>query len=94
MILSHEVSKRSGEYVRSMTAIIDAYLHRFTSDRLSGLRDELRGRGYSGQLLLVHNTGGMGALAQTTPLKTVHAGPVAGLYGSRHLASSSATTRW
>lgn len=87
IILSHEVSKRSGEYVRSMTAIIDAYLHRFTSDRLSGLRDELRGRGYRGQLLLVHNTGGMGGLAQTTPLKTVHAGPVSGLYGSRHLAA-------
>lgn len=88
VILSHEVSRRSGEYVRSMTAIINAYLHRFTADRLSGLRDELRDRGYQGSLLLVHNTGGMGGLAQTSPLKTVHAGPVSGLYGSRHLAAS------
>jgi N-methylhydantoinase A len=88
VILSHEVSKRSGEYVRSMTAIIDAYLHRFTADRLSALRDDLRGRGYRGQLLLVHNTGGMGSLARTTPVRTVHAGPVSGLYGSRDLAAS------
>ncbi len=88
VILSNEVSGRSGEYVRSNTAIINAYLHRFTADRLSRLRDELRDRGYKGQLLLVHNTGGMGGLAQTPPLKTVHAGPVSGLYGSRHLASS------
>ncbi len=88
VVLSHEVSQRSGEYVRSMTAIIDAYLHRFTADRLSGLRDDLRARGYLGPLLLVHNSGGMGSLARTTPLKTVHAGPVSGLYGSRHLASA------
>jgi N-methylhydantoinase A len=88
VILSHEVSKRSGEYVRSMTAIIDAYLHRFTADRLSALRDDLRVRGYRGELLLVHNTGGMGSLARTTPVRTVHAGPVSGLYGSRHLAAS------
>lgn len=86
-ILSHEVSRRSGEYLRTMTAIIEGYLHRFTSDRLSGLRDELRSRGYRGQLLMVHNTGGMGSLARTTPIKTVHAGPVSGLYGSRHVAA-------
>lgn len=88
IVLSHEVSRRSGEYVRSMTAIIDAYLHRFTADRLSGLRDDLRSRGYRGQLLLVHNTGGMGTLARTTPVRTVHAGPVSGLHGSRHLAAA------
>ncbi|WP_206077897.1 hydantoinase/oxoprolinase family protein [Prauserella endophytica] len=87
-ILSHEVSQRAGEYARSMTATINAYLHRFTSDRLSSLRDELRGRGYGGELLLVHNSGGMGSLAATTPIQTVHAGPVSGLYGSRHLAQS------
>jgi len=86
-ILSHEVSRRSGEYLRTMTAIIEGYLHRFSSDRLSGLRDELRARGYKGQLLMVHNTGGMGSLARTTPIKTVHAGPVSGLYGSRHVAA-------
>lgn len=87
-ILSHEVSQRAGEYARSMTATINAYLHRFTSDRLSALRDELRGHGYTGELLLVHNSGGMGSLAATTPIQTVHAGPVSGLYGSRHLAQS------
>ncbi|MBB4660629.1 hydantoinase/oxoprolinase family protein [Conexibacter arvalis] len=88
VICSHEVSRRSGEYVRQMTAIIDAYLHRFTADRLSDLRDRLRDRGYGGQLLLVHNSGGMGSLARTTPVQTVHAGPVSGLYGSRRVAEA------
>ncbi|HZO05861.1 MAG TPA: hydantoinase/oxoprolinase family protein [Solirubrobacterales bacterium] len=87
VILAHEVSSRSGEYVRSMTSILDAYLHRFTADRMSDLRFKLRERGYGGPLLLVHNSGGMGGLARTTPLQTIHAGPVAGLYGSRHMAS-------
>lgn len=87
-VLSHEVSGRAGEYARTMTATINAYLHRFTADRLSALRDELRARGYRGELLLVHNSGGMGSLAGTTPIQTVHAGPVSGLYGSRHLAQA------
>lgn len=88
VVLSSDVSRRSGEYVRSMTSIIDAYLHRFTADRLSRLRDDLRSRGYQGQLLLVHNSGGMGSLSRSTPLKTVHAGPVSGLFGAGHLAAS------
>jgi N-methylhydantoinase A len=88
VILSHEVSKRSGEYVRTMTSVLDAYLHRFTSDRMSALRDRLIEQGYRGNLLLVHNTGGMGSLARTTPLRTIHAGPVAGLFGAHHIAES------
>jgi N-methylhydantoinase A len=88
VVLSSDVSGRSGEYLRSMTSVIDAYLHRFTADRLSRLRDDLRERGYGGQLLLVHNSGGMGSLSRSTPLKTVHAGPVSGLFGAGHLAES------
>jgi N-methylhydantoinase A len=86
VILSHEVSARAGEYARSMTAILNAYLHRFTADKLSELRDELRERGYVGPLMLVHNTGGMANLARSAPLQTMHAGPVAGLFGARTLA--------
>ncbi|MGV0848873.1 hydantoinase/oxoprolinase family protein [Mycolicibacterium phlei] len=88
VILTHEIARRSGEYARTMTATINAYLHRFTADRLSRLRDELRHRGYRGELLLVHNSGGMGTLASTAPIHTVHAGPVSGLYGSRHVAAA------
>jgi N-methylhydantoinase A len=88
VILSHEVSRRTGEYARSMTAILNAYLHRFTGDKLSELRDELRQRGYRGPLMLVHNTGGMANLARTSPLQTMHAGPVAGLFGARRQAET------
>lgn len=86
VILAHEVSRKVGEYARSMTTIVDAYLHRFTGDKLSQLRDELRDRGFRGPLMLVHNSGGMAGLSRSTPLQTVHAGPVAGLFGARHLA--------
>ena len=86
VILAHEVTQRAGEYARSMTAILDAYLHRFTGDKLSELRDELRERGYRGPLMLVHNSGGMARLSRTAPLQTMHAGPVAGLFGSRYMA--------
>ncbi|MCW3066405.1 MAG: hypothetical protein JWN32_3577 [Solirubrobacterales bacterium] len=88
VILSHEVSQRAGEYARSMTSILNAYLHRFTGDKLSELRDELRTRGYTGPLMLVHNTGGMAGLSRTAPLQTMHAGPVAGLFGARRMAET------
>src|SRR4030095_9865549 len=40
------------------------------------------------QLLLVHTSGGMASRSRSTPLKTVHAGPVSGLFGAGHLAES------
>ena len=66
VILSSEVVSRLGEYGRSNTAILDAYLQRSMQIELSGTWDKLRERGYRGPFFMIHNTGGCADLFKTT----------------------------
>ena len=87
IVLSHRVSGRKGEYARSMSSIIDAYLHSQMYHGLASLESELRRNGYTKPMLLVHNTGGMAQLNSTASLQTIHSGPVAGLEATNYLSS-------
>lgn len=86
VVLASEVIGRSGEYQRTMTAVLDAYLFRAMQIELSGMWDTLRGYGYRGPFMMVHNSGGMAEVFKTDAVRTYSAGPVAGLIGSHHLA--------
>ncbi len=86
VILSHEVVSKLGEYERSMTAILDAYLQRLMQMELSSTWDALRDRGYAGPFFMVHNTGGCADVFKTTASRTYNGGPVAGLIGARDIA--------
>jgi N-methylhydantoinase A len=89
MLLSHQVSGRKGEYVRAMSAIVDAYLHSTMYHGLSDLEQNLREHGYRRPMLVNHNSGGMAQLNSTDALQTVHSGPVGGIAASEHLAAQS-----
>jgi N-methylhydantoinase A len=80
--LSSEVSPKSGEYTRFITAIVNAYIHGVMADELNKLGNELRDGGYKRPLILVHNTGGMKKASRTRAVLTHNAGPVAGLHGA------------
>jgi len=82
VILSHEVSPKSGEYTRFVTAVVNAYLHGVMADELNKLINELRDGGYKRPLVLVHNTGGMKKVSRSRAVLTHNAGPVAGLHGA------------
>lgn len=86
VVLSHLVAGRRGEYVRSSSAIVDAYLHATMYHAMSQLELNLRDSKHDKPMLLVHNTGGMAQLNSTDALQTVHSGPVAGVYASEELA--------
>jgi N-methylhydantoinase A/oxoprolinase/acetone carboxylase beta subunit len=86
VILSSEVVPRLGEYGRSNTAILDAYLQRSMQIELSGTWDKLRERGYRGPFFMIHNTGGCADLFKTTASRTYNGGPIAGLIGARDIA--------
>lgn len=86
MVLSHQVGGRKGEYVRSSSAIIDAYLHSTMYFAMSSLEQNLRENGYLKPMQLVHNSGGMAQLNSTDALKTLHSGPVAGIHAAEQLA--------
>jgi N-methylhydantoinase A len=86
LLLSHQVAGRKGEYVRSMSTIMDAFLHKAMYFGLSSLERNLRSSGYTKPMLVVHNSGGMAQLNSTDALQTVHSGPVSGIAAAEHLA--------
>jgi N-methylhydantoinase A len=88
VVLSHRVTGRKGEYARTMSATIDAYLHDQMYHGLASLEIELRRNGYTRPMLLVHNSGGMAQRNSTSSLQTIHSGPVAGLEATNHLSDS------
>lgn len=86
VILSHGVVSRMGEYERTNTSILDAYLQRSMQIELSGTWDKLREKGYRGPFMMVHNTGGCADVFKTTASKTYNGGPVSGLVGAQFVA--------
>jgi N-methylhydantoinase A/acetophenone carboxylase len=86
VILASGVAPRLGEYGRTNTAILDAYLQRLMQLELSGTWDKLREKGYSGPFFMVHNTGGCADVFKTTASRTYNGGPVSGLTGARDIA--------
>ena len=50
VVLSHEVVAKVGEYERTMTAVLDAYLQSAIKTELETTWDQLREHGYRGQV--------------------------------------------
>lgn len=88
VVLSHEVVAKVGEYERTMTAILDAYLQSSIKTELETTWDQLREHGYRGSFLLTHNTGGSAEIFKTTASRTYNGGPIAGLMGSYHIGKA------
>ena len=88
VVLSSQVVPKLGEYERTMTAVLDAYLQRLMQNEVSAMWDRLRALGYKGSFLMIHNSGGSGEVFKTTASRTYNGGPVSGLMGSYHLATS------
>lgn len=86
VVLSSDVLGKLGEYQRSMTAILDAYLHRSLQIELSAMWDKLREYGYDGSFMMVQNSGGVAEIYKASASRTYNGGPVAGLIGSRDIA--------
>ncbi|WP_248960970.1 hydantoinase/oxoprolinase family protein [Sphaerisporangium perillae] len=88
VVLSHEVVGKVGEYERTMTAVLDAYLQTSIKFELETTWDQLRENGYRGTFLLTHNTGGSAEIFKTTASRTFNGGPVSGLMGSFHIGKA------
>lgn len=87
--LSHLVSGRKGEYARTTTAIINAYLHSVMYHGLSTMEQHLRDQNYNRPMMLVHNSGGMAQLNSTSAVQTIHSGPIAGINAAEHLSNET-----
>jgi len=86
VVLSSSVVAKIGEYERTMTAVLDAYLQRSMQNDIGATWDKLRDKGYRGAFLMIHNSGGSADIFKTPASRTFNGGPVAGLMGSAYFA--------
>jgi N-methylhydantoinase A/acetophenone carboxylase len=88
VVLAGQVVGKLGEYERTLAAILDAYLHRSMQTELSAMWDKLRDRGYNKPLLMIQSSGGVAEVFRTAASRTFNSGPVSGLMGAHHVATS------
>ncbi len=86
VFLSSELSPQMGEYRRTMTCILDAFLRLETEDHLVALQDDVRAEGYTAPLLIAKCTGGASSTSRTRPIHLFGSGPVAGIVGAAAIA--------
>ncbi|MCD6674591.1 MAG: hydantoinase/oxoprolinase family protein [Burkholderiaceae bacterium] len=86
VVLSSSVVSKIGEYERTMTAVLDAYLQQSMQNDIGATWDKLRDKGYRGAFLMIHNSGGSADIFKTPASRTFNGGPVAGLMGSAYFA--------
>lgn len=79
--LSSDLSNRVGEYERTATALLNAYVGPVVSEYLARLEGALRDRGFTGTFFLLQTGGGVqrAAAIARRPIATFNSGPVAGL---------------
>lgn len=87
VVMSHAVVPKIGEYERTMTSVLDAYLQHAMQTEICATWDKIRERGYRGAFLMIHNSGGSADIFKTPASRTFNGGPVAGLMGSAYFAS-------
>jgi N-methylhydantoinase A/oxoprolinase/acetone carboxylase beta subunit len=88
VVLSSEVMPKQNEYTRTVTTILNAYLHYSMWEQISGTGDELRNSGYDKVIMMVHNSGGMAEVFRTAAIQTFNGGPVAGLIGGANVGKT------
>jgi len=85
--LSCEVSPLLGEFERSMTTVVNAYLSPVMSRYTSNLQEHLAQKGLKRPIQIMKCSGGLTLPAQISreAAATVNSGPVGGLVAARHL---------
>ena len=89
VFLSNEISPSLGEYERSSTTVISAYIGPTLRHYLEQLTVGLDERGFQGTFLLMFAHGGLVTpqTAISQPVGVIESGPVAGLAGSRFVGN-------
>lgn len=86
LTLSSELCPVLGEYERSMTTLINAYVGPKVIGYMTRLQEQLESEGYKAPLLLAHCGGGLTTLEEIKerPILTLDSGPVSGVLGARY----------
>jgi N-methylhydantoinase A len=86
--LSHWISREFGEYERTSTAVVDAYVRSRVRSYLSELESGLDNAGFEGSAFVTRSGGGSLTLeeAMHRPIETINSGPAAGVSGAARIA--------
>ncbi|MEM4280731.1 MAG: hydantoinase/oxoprolinase family protein [Candidatus Caldarchaeum sp.] len=82
LFLSHKVVKIRDDYVRTCTAVVNAYIHRRMATYLYKAEDYTRANGYNKQLFVVTSDGAVSTIPWTKAISTIGSGPAAGVIGA------------
>jgi len=85
--LSSELAPRIGEYERTVTVAMNAYVAPLVSSYLRGLDEALSARGFKGMFLIMTMAGGVrqAAAVMSAPIHTLQSGPVGGITATKRL---------
>lgn len=85
---SVDLTREYGEYERTITVVLDAYISPILGDYLARLDEELKKAGFNGKVQIMRSGGGAMELevAKNAPLLTVLSGPAGGISGAKYLA--------
>jgi len=83
LTLSHEISREWGEYERTSTAVLNAFVKPKWIRYLTKLEEEIKKLNFNGTFYLMLSNGGVSRLnfMKEYPIYTVESGPVAGVIG-------------
>ena len=84
--LSSDLSGRLGEYERTATAVLNAYVGREMTGYLDRLIARLGEAGLKRPPLIVQSDGGLTLAERVMPVRTVESGPAAGVAGAARLS--------
>lgn len=83
--LSHRLAPVLGEYERTATAAVNAYVGPTVDEYLRGLAARVREHGLKRPLLVVQANGGVAQIDETVPINTIESGPAAGMVATKAL---------
>jgi N-methylhydantoinase A len=86
--LSHEIAAQMGEYARSNTTVVNAFLWTTINRYISGLNKELKGAGLADDVMVMQANGGIVRPEQMTGVGTLQSGPAGGMIATAFVAQS------
>lgn len=87
--VSHRLAPVLGEYERTATAAVNAYVGPTVTAYLRDLGERVRQRGLARPLLVVQANGGVAQVEETVPINTIESGPAAGLVAAQALMEAA-----
>lgn len=87
--LSHQLAPVLGEYERTATAAVNAYVGPTTQEYLEELAARLQRSGLARPLLVLQTSGGVAQVEATVPVNTIESGPAAGMVASKMLSDAA-----